>query len=174
MQAASKHPQQQFPRTADRRGFSLIEVVVAVGIFAIAIVSVIGLLGPINKTVSDVRDFDNASRVVAAVQGELQREAQRIGLETFATTYLDQSPIYASSDGQKVAAGGATVWDSDGEKFFAITLTRNTDLSDPDDDDKSGYLAFTIKLSWPAYTPDEQPTASSQQSVMVVPAAITR
>src|SRR5690606_23550639 len=96
--------------------------------------------------------------------------------ETFATTYLDQSPIYASSDGQKVAAGGAAVWDSDGEKFFAITLTRNTDLSDPDDDDKSGYLAFTIKLSWPAYTPDPdgQPTASSQQSVMVVPAAIPR
>ena len=162
-------------RSARLHGFSLIEVVVAVGIFAIAIVSVIGLLGPINKTVGDVRDFDNASRVVAAVQGELQREAQRIGLETFATTYLNQSAIYASSDGQKVAAGGNTsVWDSDGEKFFAITLTRNTDLSDPADDDKSGYLAFTIKLSWPAYTPDGQPTASSQQSVMVVPAAITR
>lgn len=162
-------------RAAHTHGFSLIEVVVAVGIFAIAIVSVIGLLGPINKSVGDVRDFDNASRVVAAVQGELQREAQRIGLETFATTYLNQSAIYASSDGQKVAAGGNTaVWDSDGEKFFAITLTRNTDLSDPADDDKSGYLAFTIKLSWPAYTPDGQQTDSSQQSVMVVPAAITR
>src|SRR5690606_13941447 len=108
-------------------------------------------------------------------QGELQREAQRIGLETFATTYLDQSAIYASSDGQKVAADEAAVWGGENtEKFFAITLTRNTDLSDPADDDKSGYLAFTIKLSWPAYTPDGQPTASSQQSVMVVPAAITR
>jgi len=59
-----------------RPGFSLVEVVVAVGIFALAIVGVIGLIAPTNKAISEVHDTDDASRVVTAVQQGLQQMAQ--------------------------------------------------------------------------------------------------
>ncbi len=178
-----------------RRGFSLIEVVVAVGIFAIAIVSVIGLLGPINKTVADVRDFDDASRVVAAIQSQLQgagfnnvvnfinsntklvadRTGQRIGQDNTA----DNTAIWGlDSLGNAITdqnGNGSTADERDAQKFFVITLTRNTTLSPATNDTTAGFLAFTITLRWPGYTPDGQPfTDTTQQSVMVIPAAITR
>lgn len=152
-------------------GFSLIEVVVAVGIFAIAIVSVIGLLGPINKTVSEVKDFDDASRVVAAIQSQLQTSYEFDEVIDF----FGQK-IYASRDGSKVGSdeeGGAD-WQNNAEKFFAVTIIRNTELSPEDNDGTAGYLAFTIKLQWPEYTPGGNKVDAGQQSVMIVPAAITR
>lgn len=173
-------------RNYTSRAFSLIEVVVAVGIFAIAIVSVIGLLGPINKSVADVRDFDDASRVVNAIQGKLQSA----GFDNVREFINAGTVIYASKDGSKVAPGTDTsVWtNGNADKFFAITLTRNWDasagtgLSNPANDNTAGYLAFTISLRWPAYTFDgtaytainANTDQSAQQGVMIVPAAITR
>lgn len=151
----------------------MIEVVVAVGIFAIAIVSVIGLLGPINKSVADVRDFDDASRVVAAIQGRLQTAGF-----TTVVGYFGQT-IYASRSGDKVGVTGSSIWtNGNADKFFAVNLTRNAALSPnsaSNPDSSAGYLAFTIELRWPAYLPNGQEvTDSSQQSVMIIPAAITR
>ena len=67
-----------FPKTS-RSAFSLVEVVVAVGIFALAIVGVIGLLSPTTKAVSEVSDNDAATRVVGIVQTELQALASKSG-----------------------------------------------------------------------------------------------
>lgn len=192
--------QQAFDHSSARSsaGFSLIEVVVAVGIFAIAIVSVIGLLGPINKSVADVRDFDDASRVVAALQGELQRA----GFSNVANFIDNNTSLYADRTGRRIgqdnAADNSTIWnrdisgqaltdlngngsttdERDAQKFFSIKLTRNSDLSPnsaQNPDTSAGFLAFTITLRWPAYLPNGTPISdSSQQSVMVIPAAITR
>lgn len=178
------------PVFSKRRGFSLIEVVVAVGIFAIAIVSVIGLLGPINKTVSDVRDFDDASRVVAALQGALKESYTFDQLGDALPGNGDPSTaLYADRTGQRIGPVDGAVWDTDSagnpitgaaavkdaQKFFQVYLSRNTTLSPPANDDTAGFLAFTITLRWPAYLPNGQAVGdASQQSVMVIPAAITR
>lgn len=174
-----------------RRGFSLVEVVVAVGIFAIAVISVIGMLGPINRTVADVRESDDASRVVSIIQAELQRA----GIAKV-TTFLNTT-IYASRSGHKIGeetdsstwdgddvtdenGNGSTTDEEDGQKFFEAKITRNTTLSPntaPNLDDDMGYLAFNIELRWPGYTPDGRKltgAARDQQSVLIVPAAITR
>jgi type II secretory pathway pseudopilin PulG len=172
--------------------FSLIEVVIAVGIFAIAIVSIVGLLVPIRNSVSDVRDTDDAARVAAVIQAQLQeigfQALARTGATPVGLNYLNTMPaagLFASRDGTKVGLGDDTAkWGnpvSDEEKFFKVELIRNTTLS-PDtnaNDTDAGYLAFTIKLTWPAFAsnPPGGPSvvaSPSQQSTLLLPAAITR
>lgn len=158
-------------------GFSLVEVVVAVGIFALAIVGVIGLLVPTSKSITDVADSDSASRVISAVQSGLQKA----GFTSVKTSIDANHLFFASKDGSKVGSEESAVWDGVpvGERFFEFNLVRNTTLSDPDNDGAAGYLAFTIVLRWPAYvvtgpTTAERLTDNAQKSVIIVPAAITR
>lgn len=211
-----------------KSAFSLVEVVIAVGIFAISIVAVIGLLGPTNKSVADVRDTDDATRVVGALQAELQRIAEiaqysgtTSGFDTIGSTTTGSNTgllqsasvitaadnntnynpatdgvtytLFASKDGSKIGLYGSSVWagvdssgvsysatsnTADAQKFFEIVLIRNDQLSANDNanpDSKAGFLAFTIRLRWPAYTPDGQRfTDNTQKGVLLVPAAIHR
>ncbi len=155
--------------------FSLVEVVVAVGIFALAIVGVIGLLVPTSKNITDVADADSASRVINAIQGGLQKTPFNDIIDG-----MDNGTIfYASKDGSKIGAEGSTaVWPNDAEKFFTFKLIRNVTLSPPSNNDTAGFLAFTIEMRWPAFVQTSETAFAAvdptQQSVMVVPAAITR
>lgn len=166
------------------KGFSLVEVVVAVGIFALAIVGVIGLLGPTSKNISDVADSDAASRVITAIQSQLQAA----GFDSVRASVVAGTTYFSNKDGSRVGADGAAAWTgiSDTEKFFEFKLIRNGDtpalgdgLSPAANDTTAGFLAFTIVLKWPAYAQTGETTATritndAQKSVMVVPAAVTR
>jgi type II secretory pathway pseudopilin PulG len=167
--------------------FSLIEVVVAVGIFAIAIVSIVGLLVPIRNSVSDVRDTDDAARLATLIQSELQKQSFPTIAGFLDSPPSDMNRLFASRDATKVGVGtdnakwgvATATFNPDSEKFFLIELTRNTALSpNATFDATSGYLAFTIKLTWPAFasTPPggSIEASSSQQSTLLLPAAITR
>ncbi|MBL9216855.1 MAG: hypothetical protein JNG82_00070 [Opitutaceae bacterium] len=57
------------------RAFSLIEVVIAVGLFAGSIVVIIGLLGTLSRQAADSADVLTAQRLPAAVRVELARLA---------------------------------------------------------------------------------------------------
>lgn len=195
-----------FRRPPGRNAFSLVEVVVAVGIFALAIVAVIGLLAPLGSSVMDVRDGDDASRVATTIQSGLQEEVNRLKQDNptdywskFAT-YLDGGTIfYASRDGSivgretstaNVGAGTFVIWDTNRDnvvsssehaaKFFEVTLNRNTTLSPSGsaNDSAAGYLAFNITLRWPGYLSDGSKvtgtSAATQQSVLILPAAVVR
>jgi type II secretory pathway pseudopilin PulG len=167
-------------------GFSLVEVVVAVGIFALAIVGVIGLLVPTSKTITEVADADSASRAISAIQSGLQKA----GYTAVRASLVANPPVifYATKDGSKVGAStDTTLWPSgsDQEKFFEFRLVRNGDvptagagLSPAANDATAGFLAFTIVLKWPAFAPTADGAGiavdDSQKSTMVVPAAITR
>jgi uncharacterized protein (TIGR02598 family) len=172
-------------RTRTTAGFSLVEVVVAVGIFALAIVGVIGLLGPTSKNIADVADNDSATRVISAIQSGLQKA----GFDAVRGHMIANRTFYATKDGSKVVASDdTTAWTTgqNQEKFFEFTLVRNGDtpnegdgLSPEANDTTAGFLAFTIVLKWPAFaaTPDGvtgTAVDNAQKSVMVVPAAITR
>ncbi|MDF3056790.1 MAG: hypothetical protein K0R17_1005 [Rariglobus sp.] len=169
-----------------RAGFSLVEVVVAVGIFALAIVGVIGLLVPTSKNIADVADSDAASRVISAIQSGLQKSGGYAGVQ--AALNAPNTIFYASKDGSKVGVSTDPMWTTgqNQERFFEFKLVRNGDtpavgdgLSPAANDNTAGFLAFTIVLKWPAFAPTADgltgtAVEDSQKSVMVVPAAITR
>lgn len=173
-----------------KSGFSLVEVVVSVGIFAVAILGIIGLFAPTTKIVSAVADSDASTRAVSAIQSYLKEiGSTSTGFSTtlpaaFTAGYVfyankggdnvgvaeDSAP--ASSPGRLIAA----------DRFFEFSLTRNGDspntgdgLSPQANDTTAGFLAFTINLRWPAYLPNGvQVTDNSQKSSLIVPAAVTR
>ena len=168
-----------------KSGFSLVEVVVSVGIFAVAIVGIIGLFAPITKNVAAVGDSDGSTRAVAAIQSYLKGIASNPALadptksgfsKTLPDAFSAGYVFYVNKGGDKV--GTATEFPTLSDRFFEFSLTRNTDLS-PDSasapDSSAGFLAFTINLRWPAYLPNGvQVTDNSQKSSLIVPAAVTR
>lgn len=168
----------KYHSSASRKAFSLVEVVVAVGIFALAIVGVIGLLTPTNKAIADVTESDAASRAISAIQSGLQQTARESStgftdvINSLSTSSSPQYIYFASKSGDKV---GKTAAVPNAEKFFEFALIRNDTLSPLANDTSAGYLAFTISLRWPAYLPNgAQFTVNSQKSVLIIPAAITR
>lgn len=136
------------------RAFSLIEVVVAVGIFAIAMVGVIGLFAPVARSVSDSSDAEVAARVADALRAKLQsmpladvalllKNSSAAGHEiTTDDSRIDydltKDPklLFASRDGTKIGLYADAIWVNpatrrnwDGEKFFEIALIRNEAVS---------------------------------------------
>lgn len=142
------------------RAFSLIEVVAAVGIFAIGMVAVIGLFAPVAKSVGSLADAEAAANVADLLTARLQGQdlaavGQLLKVSTgpnrHQLTDADNSPntpaadprldpqlLFASRDGSKIGLYNDPVWidpltrqPSDLEKFFEIALIRNQTLSPP-------------------------------------------
>jgi type II secretory pathway pseudopilin PulG len=55
-----------------KRGFSLIEVVLAIGIFLVTVLALVGLLGPTLQSVDEVEKTDEVSSIVNTVNAFLQ------------------------------------------------------------------------------------------------------
>ncbi|NBB81064.1 MAG: hypothetical protein GVY36_16755 [Verrucomicrobia bacterium] len=61
-----------YKQSRTRSGFSLIEVVLAIGIFLVTVLALVGLLGPTLKSVDDVEKSDEVASVVNTVNAFLQ------------------------------------------------------------------------------------------------------
>lgn len=104
-----------------KNGFSLVEVVVAVGIFSLAVVSVLGVLAATSKSISDTNDSDYAIRLISLIQPGLQEEYNRLALQKGAddayddfVSYIDNSNadaiLYANRAGDKIGVAKTTRW----------------------------------------------------------------
>ncbi|MEM8868601.1 MAG: hypothetical protein AAGC73_10070 [Verrucomicrobiota bacterium] len=60
------------PRLTRRSGFSLIEVVLALGVFLVTILALVGLIGPSLKSINEVETTDEISSVVNTLNAFLQ------------------------------------------------------------------------------------------------------
>lgn len=72
-----------------RRGFSLIEVVLAIGIFLVTVLALVGLLGPTLQSVDEVEKTDEIASVVNTVNAFLQSspDIAPTGQSKFETIY---------------------------------------------------------------------------------------
>jgi type II secretory pathway pseudopilin PulG len=98
-----------FSEGLDRKGgFSLVEVVVAVGIFAVAVLSIVGLLLPNTKSVADSIDADVAQRLGENIQFELARYGFANVAAALPAPYNANRKIYmvATKDGSRVLVTG--------------------------------------------------------------------
>ncbi|ADE56029.1 type IV pilus modification PilV family protein [Coraliomargarita akajimensis] len=76
-------------RRAQQGGFTLVEVVLALGIFLVTILALVGLLGPTLKSVNDVETTDELVSVVNSINAFLQNspEIAVSGSSKFDTLY---------------------------------------------------------------------------------------
>ncbi len=139
--------------------FSLIEVVVAIGIFAVGMVAVIALFAPVAKSVASISDAEAATAIAERLHDQLARRT--LAAQSFVpviallknstarsheVTVADNAPgattdlrtdarlLFASRDGSRLGAyPDAVIWGgatpNDADKFFEITLIRNETLS---------------------------------------------
>ncbi|MBL9201856.1 MAG: prepilin-type N-terminal cleavage/methylation domain-containing protein [Opitutaceae bacterium] len=153
----SCHAESRRSSAGAKAGFSLLEVVVAVGIFALAMTGILGLFAPVARTVGDSADADRAARVADALRLKLRAmpfDDVKLLLKTGTASghpltqadarsdyqlSTDTQLLFASRDGTKLGPYNDPVWidpatrrNSDREKFFEIALVRNEVLSPPD------------------------------------------
>lgn len=151
-----------------RTAFSLVEVVLAVGIFAVGIVAVLGLFAPVAQSIRANGEAEAAAGAVdallsrlrtepvATVAGYLQMpdEFQRDETRSGDDPAADGRVFYVSLARDKVGQRDDPVWGgSDRDKYFELTLIRNEDLSPAANDEFSAWLAFNVRVRWPAFLP---------------------
>lgn len=160
------------------RGFSLLEVVVAMGICAATVTAILMMLRPLMDATGEVRDTQAAVRIVGVIEAELRR----MPLVEVAAHLNGEDWLYASTTGNRVGPFGSALWtglgptaaEQNAGKFFAISIRENVALS-PADGEAAGSLLVTVHLRWPAHTGDGRPVSGvERQNVMLVPMAIAR
>ncbi len=157
--------------------FTLLEVIVALGVFVIGIVGVIGLLATVTKSGTTSGEAEAASRVADSVIARLQ------AMPFSSAALLVQDPadvlknnalgnynpndgthpavIFAKLDGdtglydavKKVWLGSSGATFANADKFFEVELIRQTALSPLGADDTAALLAFAIRVRWPSWIP---------------------
>jgi type II secretory pathway pseudopilin PulG len=137
-----------------RRGFSLVEVVLAVGIFTASIVVVLSLLPSLVAQSADSADRLVAQRLTDAIRIELDRHAVAVGFDALAATIPVMSaplengwPLVVSANGLRIEpAGSGGIANED--QYFLVEIWRfpQAPLSyDP----ASAVLPLYARISWP-------------------------
>lgn len=87
------------PFSQSRRGFSLVEVAIAVVIVSIVVITTVGLLAPVQQNIEDVVSADEGSRLRRAVEIEMNiirpGEAYATGFDKAYDIVKNDSVIYA-------------------------------------------------------------------------------
>jgi type II secretory pathway pseudopilin PulG len=146
------------------RGFSLVEVILAVGIFATAIAVLLALLAPLSRQAAASADTLAALRLSGAIRTELQRLAVAGGLDNLAAQARPMTvawpptlTLVATRDAARVRSLSylpppAADQVPEAGRFFAIeawTFNQAPLAFDPG----GPALALHVRVSWPYFLP---------------------
>lgn len=155
---------------ARERGFSLIEIILAIGVFAMTIVAVLGMLGSSSQATSEVINTVSASQIADAVRTELENVDYETDLVngTSGTSVLE---LYGRKNGDGVVlkryAGndpetGNPPGIAERDRFFLIQVERlgktgdslvyrGDDVGTPATD--AAQMALSVRVYWPYQVP---------------------
>lgn len=160
------------------RGFSLVEVVLALGVLAVTMVAVAGLLGSMGAEVRSVRD----RRVATQLPSPLREEMNRLGFAAFvevangASRAVRDFPAvyYAPADGGRVvvagAAGGPEGLPGE-ERYYRLWLAdpEATALRFVEGD---AHRVFAVTVEWPYRLPNGEEAAAANRRTFRFPVAV--
>jgi len=160
-------------KTAATRGFLLLEVVVAIGVLALAVIAIFGVVTATTRSGGEIADAQAAARLGEHVQGELERLRSELGLDGLAAAVPPAGSagplqLVATRDGGRVlrADGPAAAADRSlgdpalpgiarRDRYFLIEVTRQLDLPYAPG---AGFLAISAIVTWPYHLPTGPPT----------------
>ncbi|MEZ5275891.1 MAG: hypothetical protein R3F07_05885 [Opitutaceae bacterium] len=163
------------------KGFSLIEVALAVGVMALGMVAVVALIVPSAGRGVEVSDAATAARLVEGINQELRR----IGFEEVRDAVVGSGGgennliwLVATKDGSRILRSGRTPgeaspqdWDAENslaetitpgiaqrDRYFLIGLSRLTTVAtDPlYYTTARGFLALKVMVTWPYMVPNDE------------------
>ena len=153
--------------------FSLIEVVVAVGLLAFALVAILGLMSSTTRSAAELADAEGLASLDPSLQCELERIKASVGLTGLAGLVppgLSAAPLrlVGTRDGARVlrADGADAAADrplddlvlpgiANRDRFFLIELTR---WAEPEAVADAGFVALEARCAWPYLIPAGPPT----------------
>lgn len=170
-----------------RSAFSLVEVVIAIGIFSLVIVAVVGLLIPITRDTTAVTEVTTSLRLAEGVN----RELERVGGTVVAGLGTNTLYLVATPDGgrilrtQQTTTGGSPGTNASfpaendleatpanpvpgiakRDRFFLVEVRLLQDDPGTTDDNihfqaGDGAVPVEVRVSWPFYTPKGPQPAS--------------
>jgi hypothetical protein len=155
-------------------GFSLIEVVFAVGVIAVSVVTVVTLFGSTSRSVAEMSEANGARRLVDQLRVELERARDALPPDA-STTRLDGLAMMIEADGLRLVSDRAgrrvraesAANGSDGvpvrERFYLIEVQPHRGAIAYRNG--SGFLALSIRIRWPYIVP----TGPADEDVAVTP-----
>jgi len=163
------------------RAFSLVEVVIAVGLFASAVVVTLGMLPALARQATDATDTLTVQRLPDAVRLELERLAVSGGFDALRTNLpLMNAPLtnglalVASRDGVRLHTvsylpPAAASLIPQGEQYFAVEVWSFS--PGQFNHDPNALLPAYVRVSWPYRNPGaatDTPLADRQQFTFAV------
>jgi prepilin-type N-terminal cleavage/methylation domain-containing protein len=136
-----------------RNGFSLVEVVIAIGVLAVAITGVLALLPTLTRQLSDASDALVAQGLAGAVETELRRLAGEGSFDGVAGLIkpIGTSPtltMVAPRDGREVREESASTV-SESARYFLVELWQFPAAPLAYERATGAMLAARVKVSWP-------------------------
>jgi hypothetical protein len=153
--------------------FSLVEVVAAIGILAVALIAVLGLIVATVRSCGEIADADAVARLGENIPGELERLQASLGLagmtDLIAPGDLGRPLcLVATRSGQRVrcADGAYPAADralndpllpgiANRDRYFLIEVRQSPGLETAP---ASGFLAVSARITWPYQLPMGPPT----------------
>ena len=146
------------------RAFSLIEVIIAVGVFAVAVVVILALLPPLSRQAADSADALVAQSLPDSVRVELSRLATNGGFEALANRLPEMSAPLVDGLSMVAARDARLLYSPDylpppvagqlpqAEQYFLVEVWR---FSQPPlrFDPTAAVLAVYVRVSWPYQNP---------------------
>jgi type II secretory pathway pseudopilin PulG len=164
------------PRRRSIRAFSLLEVILAVALFAGSVTVILALLPGLTRQATDTADRLTAQRLPDAVRLELARLAgSGLGLLAGKIPILDESSapgfaLVATRNGARVQARDeppVTGLIAANDQYFLVECWRFTDA--PLWYENGGpVLALCVRVSWPYAGPTAPPAANTGDFMFVV------
>lgn len=138
------------------RGFSLIEVVLALGVLAVGLTAVLGLMAGAVKLTAAAAERHGAERALADGIAELERlgfVAAAAKVTPATAMPADEARFHVSRDGVRAGWGSALGLE---DRFYVVTVYRVENLSPPSTDATGAALAVQVRVEWPANTAAER------------------
>jgi hypothetical protein len=154
-------------------GFSLVEVVVAIGLSALAMIACLGMIAATARSGSEIGDAQVVGRLAGSIQDELERLQTELGLDGLAAAVpAAGSPaplqLVATRDGSRALCAGGPMGAADRplddpalpgiarrDRYFLIELTQSPDLPAVPE---SGFVAVNALVTWPYCLPGGKAT----------------
>lgn len=147
-----------------RRGFSLIEVVLAMGIASVALVSILGMLPHAMESSRSSADQTAIGTVLEEVHDRIKGEPLEAGPVAGSPFVYDQQGRFqgGSSDAGEVATGAD-------QRFFRVEVELQEMPVDGLPPGADGLLAAVVEISWPLDESGEPRGSGNPKSVITYP-----
>ena len=141
------------------RSFSLVEVVVAIGVFVAGVVAAVALLSHTTNSASQRLAVATAQRVAESSAVLVQQL-----LWTDALARVDSgAEVFANREGNLI---GWVDTVSENEGYYIMTLTRDTGTSAVTSNGSEAYMALQLELRWPLRQDGAARVAAENQEVI--------